>query len=96
MGEMMKLIDAIRDINALDEESTIYAAEPWGADSEVIVAREPESRGLPSHAQQLGLKYFLEVFIARDFLADWLTTLVEPPTLLQKCERLVTYARTDA
>lgn len=96
MGAMMKLIEAIRDLDSLDEESTIYAAEPWTENSEAIVAREPEVRGLLSEAERLGLKYFLEVFIASEVLEGWMSNLDAQPTLQQKCARLIKYAITDA
>jgi hypothetical protein len=96
LGSVMKLIEAIRDLESLDEESTIYAAEPWHEDSEAIVAREPDSGGLPAEAEKRGLKYFLEVFIARDFAADWASALGAQPSLQQKCARLIKYASTDA
>jgi len=92
----MKLIDVIRQISALDESSTIYAAEPWNPSSEAIVAPEPETGGLPVEAQSLGLKYFLEVFIARDFLEGWLENENSEPTDIQKCKRLIEYAINDA
>jgi hypothetical protein len=47
LGSVMKLIELIRDLESLDEEDTIYAAEPWNDDSEAIVAREPDAGGLP-------------------------------------------------
>jgi len=93
---MMRLIEAIRDLDSLDEESTIYAAEPWNENSEAIVAREPEAGGLPSEAERLGLKYFLEVFIAREVIEGWMSNLDAQPTLQQKCARLIKYAITDA
>jgi hypothetical protein len=96
MGPAMKLIEAIRDLNILDEEGTIYASQPWTEDSEAIVAHEPESGGLPDEAEQLGLIYFLEVFIARDFVESWMASLDAQPTLQQKCARLIQYAATDA
>jgi RHS repeat-associated protein len=96
LGAMMKLIEAIRSLDALDEESTMYAAEPWTENSEAIVAREPESGGLPADAEKLGPKYFLEVFIARDFLEGWMSNLDAQPTLQQKRARLIKYAITDA
>jgi hypothetical protein len=64
--------------------------------SEAIVAREPESAGLPVEAAQTGLSCFLEVFIARDFVEGWMANLDRPPTLQQKCARLIKYAATDA
>ncbi|MCY2928124.1 MAG: hypothetical protein NTV86_01265 [Planctomycetota bacterium] len=92
----MKLIEAVRDLDSFDAGSTVYAAAPWTEDSVVVVAREPESGGLPADAQELGLNYFLEVFLARDFLKGWVAHQDEKPTLQQTCSRLIQYAATDA
>ena len=64
----MNLIDAVRNLDSLDDEQTLYAAKPWTPDSEVLAAVEPESGGLPAEAEERGLSYFLEVFIAREFI----------------------------
>lgn len=96
MGEIMTLIEAIRDLESLDGDNTIYAAEPWTRNSSAIVAPEPVIGGLPPEVIKLGMKYFLEVFIARDFLEDWKSSLGIEPTLEQQCERLIKYATTDA
>jgi hypothetical protein len=93
---MMKLIEAIRDLDEFDPESTIYASQPWTESSETIVAHQPKSGGLPAQAERLGLRYFLEVFIARDFVEGWIANLDAQPTLRQKCARLIEYAATDA
>ena len=92
----MTLIEAIENLGTLDEESTIYASEPWTAGSTTIVAPEPKDGGLPPDAAKLGLKYFLEIFIARDFLDDWVANLDAEPTLQEKCARLIQYAIKDA
>ncbi len=92
----MTLIEAIRDLDSFDEEATIYAAEPWTETSTVLIAPELAAGGLPTEAAKLGLKYFLEVFIARDFLEGWTGNLKAEPTLEEKCARLIKYAITDA
>ena len=92
----MKLLEAVLDLETLDEESTIYAAEPWAEGSTVVIEREPANGGLPEEATKLGLKYFLEVFIARDFLEDWTANLGDEPSLSEKCKRLIYYAINDA
>ena len=91
----MKLIDVIGCLGELDGESTIYAAMPWTQESEAIVAREPESTGVRVEAERLGMKYFLEVFVARDFIEDWRRGIEVPPTLSQMCARLIEYATAD-
>ena len=96
MGRGMTLIDAIRVLYSLPEEETIYAKPPWVDGSLVIVAPEPPSGGVPTEAGQLGLTYFLEVGIARDFIDGWRSNLGAKPTLQQTCSRLIQYAVTDA
>ena len=92
----MTLLDAIHDLDSLDEESTIYAAEPWSADSQVLVAREPDVGGLPTEAARLGLTYFLEVFMITEFLEGWTSDLHAEPTAQEKVARLIRYAIDDA
>ena len=96
MGQKMKLIELIRDLDALDEQCTIYASQPWTETSEAIAAHEPEAGGTPNEAERLGLKYFLEVFIAREFIEGWMANYDTQPTLRQKCARLIEYATNDA
>jgi hypothetical protein len=91
-----KLIELVTELDALDADGTIYAAEPWTEVSVAIVAQEPESGGLPVEAEVLGLKYFLEVIIAREVLDGWTSNRDVQPTLPQKCARLIKYAIYDA
>lgn len=92
----MRLVDAIRDLTLLDKEATIYAAPPWTVESEAMVAREPDDQILPCDAEVRGLKYFLEVILARELLEDLEASLDTEPTLKQKCEWVITYAMNDA
>ncbi len=90
----MKLIDVVGALPSFDSQNTIYASEPWTPDCEAIVA--PESAMPPLTLERLKVKYFLEVFVARDFLNDWTASVDEPPTLLESCARLIHYAIYDA
>jgi hypothetical protein len=95
MGRRMKLIQLIRNLDALDEQSTIYASQPWSDSSEAIAAYEPETRGIPAEAEELDLKYFLEVFIARNLVQGWAAACPTLPTVHQTCARLIEYAIND-
>lgn len=95
MGSMT-LIEAVERLDSLDADCTLYVAQPWGAKSPTIAAPEPDGGGLPEEAERLMLDYFLEVFIARDFLEDWSSDLDQSPTLQDKCNRLISYAKNDA
>jgi hypothetical protein len=96
MGPVTPLIDIVTKLGTLDPDATIYAAEPWTCESSAMVDVEPASGGLPEAASRSGLKYFLEVFVAHDFLADWQATLDKQPTDQERCERLIRYAVNDA
>jgi hypothetical protein len=96
MGEVMTMLEVVRSLDFLDEESTIYASEPWTENSKVVVAPEPEAGGVPLGAQEGDMKYFIEVFVARQFLEGWRENLDVEPTLQEKCVRLIQYAITDA
>lgn len=96
MGQIMKLIEIVEALDALADDATIYAAEPWTTDSPAVVDVEPESGGAPTSASEQGMTYLLEVFVARDFLHDWMAAQDKPPTLHEQCERLIRYAVDDA
>lgn len=91
----MTLLDVIRDIAKLDPEHTIYAEEPWTADSSAIVVWDPDE-GDPPEPRQLGLVYFLEVFIALEVIEDWKSVIDYSPTVEQICDRVIYYATHDA
>lgn len=90
----MKLIDVVGELASFDSQNTIHASEPWTPDCEAIVA--PESEMPPVTLERLRVKYFLEVFVARDFLDDWSASVDESPTLRESCARLIHYAIYDA
>jgi len=90
------LLEIIQTLDDLDPEATIYAATPWTESSKAIVMNEEESRHLPSEIQKLGLKYFLEVSIANDFLQGFAANSEVDPSIQQKCSRLIQYAINDA
>jgi hypothetical protein len=90
----MTLLEAVASLDSLDGMSTIYAEEPWTPESQTIVADEPAGNAFLLPVQAAGLKYFLEIFIAREVLEDWVTDA--EPTVQDKCARLIEYATNDA
>ena len=92
----MTLIEIIRDLESFGSEGIICAAKPWTENSKAIVAVEPGARRLPAEAANLGMEYFLDVFVAREFLEGWMANLDAQPTLQEKCARLIQYAINDA
>ena len=88
--------EVIKRLNTLDRDLTIYVKKPWNLTAKAIVAREPETGGLPKEASANGLEYFLEVSIAQELLSDWLKSQQAKPSLEKSCERLIHYAEYDA
>lgn len=67
----MKLRKILEDLETLNNEFTIYAvAEPeWSGDSDAVVLQEPDDGSFPPAAG--GMKYLLEVEIAKDVMETW-------------------------
>lgn len=92
----MTLNDVINQLDSFDDDDTIYAKQPWKPDSEAIIATEPDDGGLPDEAAKINAEYFLEVFLANEFLEGWLSNLAQSPSPKEQCLRLIQYAENDA
>jgi hypothetical protein len=96
MGRVDTLTEIVERLTEFDSNDTIYASEPWTEHSYGIVAPEPASGGLPAEAVEGGMKYFLEISIAKDFTQGWIEFSKENPSSLEICRRLIQYAINDA
>ncbi|WP_149340237.1 hypothetical protein [Neorhizobium sp. P12A] len=75
------------------EENTIFVVEPWSEDSAAFLSNEATETTDPIIQSGKCYAYFLEGFIARDFLDD----LGAPDDVGEAaCERLIRYAIDDA
>jgi hypothetical protein len=94
----MKLDEILRQRDfGEDEEATIYVERPWSVQAEaVLVSPAPESTA-PLERDGRQFTYFIEAFIARQFLDDLAASgdTVEMSEV-QRHERLIRYAETDA
>ena len=95
-GSNMTLYDIIIQLDSFDDESTIYVKHPWEPESEAVVAIESDDGSAPTEAEKINAKYFLEIFLVREFLEGWLSNSNDHPTELDKCLRLISYAENDA
>ena len=94
--EMMKLIELIGRLAEYDDELTIYAEKPWRGNSKALVILEPDDGGLPQEAEKNKLEYFLEIFVANEFLEGWNSKYGKNSTKKETCDRLISYAKNDA
>lgn len=98
MGQIARLADIIARLSEFDADDTIYAREPWTDDSDAIVAteREEDDGEPPPEASEAGLAYFLEIYLAREFIEAWVASLSYQPSASAIRERLIQYAVNDA
>jgi hypothetical protein len=92
------LIDLLKNAQHWsDDDSTIYAVKPWGCGAEAIVINPAPDATDDIERSGIVYSYFLEAFIARDFLEDF-AGLGEGNEASErvKCERLIRYAINDA
>ena len=82
----MTLIETVQQLDSLNHEQTIYAQKPWTPASVVKLITDSDKM------TEDGLDYFLEVFIAKDFIDDWRASLSRSPSPDDSCNRLIRYA----
>jgi hypothetical protein len=92
----MKLVDIVNTIDNIDEESIIFQEDRENFDSDVILSFAEE--GDEGVKEEEGKKYFylIEVFLAKEFIDDWVASLNYKPTANEIAKRLYDYAINDA
>ncbi len=88
------VLEILRKLGELDPEDVIFAKEPWHWESEAEVLRLTEELGVPAEATAAGLKYLLEVDVARQVLEEFKGRA--NVALETKCDRIIEYAIFDA
>jgi hypothetical protein len=94
----MKLDDILRQRDfGEDEEATIYVERPWSVQAEAILVSPAPETTAPLERGGRQFTYFIEAFIARQFLDD-LAASGDAAAMseVQTHERLIRYAETDA
>ena len=80
-----------------DDDTTIYVVQPWQCGSDaILVSPAPETtEPVEQHGQSYA--YFLETFIAREFMDGYAASAEGASASAEKrCERLIRYAVEDA
>lgn len=91
----MKLVDFFEDIEDFDQESIIFQEVMDDPFSDIIISYPEE--GDQGIKEINGKKYYylIEVFLATEFIEDWLSSLDKTPTTDEITKRLHQYARND-
>jgi hypothetical protein len=99
---MTTLADVVRNLRSHDEdpfswqEPTIYAAEPWTAQSQALVSWSMPKGGLPEDAAQLRLVRLVEVRTAIKLLAENYDQLLAAGRFDEICALLISRVITVA
>ncbi|WP_170298799.1 hypothetical protein [Massilia eburnea] len=101
----MTLHELVERLADLSEDATLFVERidgsftPLSRAAQVVIPEEMTAKPIREVAAQLapGLEYFLEVFIIREVLEDWIeNTVGSRPSLEQALERVIYYAENDA
>lgn len=95
-GNKITLNDIINQLDNFDSDDTLYVKKAWKPDSEVVVAAEPDDGGVSDQAAKINAEYFIEIFLAIEFLEDWLSNLNQKPSAQDRYLLLIQYAINDA
>jgi hypothetical protein len=93
----MNLVDLVQNIDNIDEEQIIFIQNMNDDNSDVVLGTEEEagSNGLIV-ADGKTYNYLIEVFLAKDFITDWLESLDYVPSNDEIAKRLFQYAINDS
>lgn len=92
----MNLVDLVNSIKNIDEDAIIFQEDKGNPSSEIILSyAEDGDEGIK---EESGKKYFylIEVFLAKEFIEDWVASLDDKPRSEEIAKRLYEYAINDA
>jgi hypothetical protein len=95
----MKLIELLDKLELLDDSFTIYAdpIPEWTETSAAIACLGLEDGSLPEAIEAAGLKYLLEVNLAKEVLEVWRAWREgKEPSPTEKCQAIIYYAKHDS
>jgi len=92
----MKLTDLVLEIEGLDEDAIIFQEDINNYESDIILSYSEDGDGGIKTENGRKYYYLLEVFLAKEFVNDWLSSLSHVPTTNEIAKRLYEYAVNDA
>lgn len=91
-----RLVEAITLWDRWGRNQTLYLAEPWSADAELVIVTALPDDTTSVVRDGATFSYFVEAAIAREFLEEYIASLPSAPQASDLADRLVTYAANDA
>lgn len=92
----MKLIELIEKIETVDEELIIFQENKKDYNSDIILSYGEEGDEGIKVEQRKKYYYLIEIFLAKEFIADWIASLDYLPNHNEIAKRLFDYAINDA
>mgnify|MGYP003574867642 CR=1 FL=1 len=91
----MNLTDFIKNIENIDNDAIIFLEYEDDANSDIILLYAEDDSIV---REKNGHKYFylIEVFLAKEFVEDWIASLDYTPTIEETAKRLYEYGCNDA
>lgn len=92
----MKLIDLVNNINDIDEELIIFQKDLNDYDSDIVLSTGEGETKVTIEKNGGSFHYLIEVFLAKEFIEDWIKSQSHLPNSTEIAQRLYNYAINDA
>jgi hypothetical protein len=92
----MKLLDLVKNIKSIEEDAIIFQEDREDSNSDIILSYAEEGDEGVKEIDGRRFYYLIEVFLAKEFIEDWVASLSYEPTLEEISKRLYDYAINDA
>ncbi|MXS71925.1 hypothetical protein GSF70_11930 [Flavobacteriaceae bacterium W22] len=92
----MNLIDLINGINDVDEDSIIFMENINDYKSEIILSYPEDGDNGIKIERGKKFNYLIEIFLAKEFIEDWINSLNYTPSKDEIAKRLYEYGINDA
>ncbi|SEW40239.1 hypothetical protein SAMN05421841_2683 [Chryseobacterium wanjuense] len=92
----MNLIDLISNIDEVDEDSIIFLKDLNDYKSDIILSYPEDGDNGIKKENDTEYYYLIEVFLAKEFISDWIDSLDYSPSIEDIAKRLYEYGINDA
>ena len=92
----MKLIDLVDSIDEIGEELIIFQKDLNDCDSDIVLSTGEEESRVTIEKDGESFHYLIEVFLAKEFIEDWVESQDRPSSSVEIAQRLHNYAIKDA
>ncbi|KMQ64582.1 hypothetical protein ACM46_10010 [Chryseobacterium angstadtii] len=90
------LIDLVNKIDEVDEDSIIFLKDIDNYKSDIVLAYPEDGDNGIKEIGGIKYHYLLEVFLAKEFVSDWIASLGYSPSQEEIAKRLYEYGINDA